>query len=796
MCYWTFIIGKRLIRVTNLSKLDKGWNRQPQKSVLRLMKSLRSRLTWRDIIVGFCAAVAITAILAGFRHQNIPEFEVGQTASQDIRASKDVLYIDSEATTQKREEAEKSVPFLYQLDQDRISNILRAVSRVFYDARELLENKTAARSEQMKTRENQELLNELKIHVGDILPQDLLEILMRENFDPAVEERILEILDAVFRQGIIENREEFAQRQRTGIAVLDPAYPFERLLADPGMVRDISEAKKYLRRFDLDFPRWTAEEKDLLIRYIETMLFPTLIYNAEETESRRTSAASLVPPVEVQIKRGQMIVRYGEPITEDLLRRLNALRDLSKPSSVVLQGLGYFLFVVILVYSLWRYFVFFQSRHKKIRNHATLVLVIITSELLIVRLATALANILDERFQRFQDPSVLYYAIPFALAPLLATILIDVNLGIITSLILATLTGLFYSDVDVAVYLVMGSLAGIYSIRKYKDRASILEAGFAIGLLNCVCLAGINIMRQNQVSFSHGMDLLVVAFLSGILASTLASMMLPALELLFKVVTDIRLLELSNLNAPILRRLSVEAPGTYHHSLMVATLSEDAAEAIGANPLLTRVSSYYHDIGKVIKPEYFVENQSRDYNKHEEISPRISSIVLTRHVKDGLQMAKEIGLPERIREMIPQHHGTRMMSYFFKKAKQTADNKNGSVSDAYFRYAGPKPQTREAAIMMMADSVEAASRTLVDPNPSQIKGMIDRLVNGILEEDQFDECDITISDIRLVKESFFKILTGVFHRRIDYPDYEFKRTDSKAEGTALPGADSEQAKKI
>ena len=766
--------------MANLARLGKGWDRKQQKWSLRLLKSLRSNLTWRDVIVGFCATVAISAFLAGFRHQNIPEFEIGQTAYQDIRASKDTQYIDSEATSKKRAEAEKSVPFIYQLDQNRISNIKSAVSRVFYDARKLLEEKKVLPGQQMGAPEKQELLNELKIQVGDFLPMDLLTVLLREHFDPEIEKRILKILDTVLNEGIIEDREEFAEQQRTGIVIRDNSFPFEHPITDASLVRDLSEAKRQLRRFDMDFARWTGKEKDLLLRYLETMLVPTLVYNAKETEEKRAQAGSRIPSVEVQIKRGQMIVRYGETITEDLLGQLNALRDLWKPSSIILQGLGYFLFVVVLVYALWRYFVFFQFRHKKIRNHATLALVIITSEILIIRLATAFADILDERFHRFQDPSVLYYAIPFALGPLLATILIDVNLGIITSIILATLTGLFFGDIDAAVYLVIGSLAGIYRIRKYKDRAAILEAGFAIGILNCVCLAGLNILQQNPISLSKGIDMVIAAFLSGILASTMASMMLPALELLFKVVTDIRLLELSNLNAPILRRLSVEAPGTYHHSLMVATLAENAAEGIGANPLLTRVSSYYHDIGKIVKPEYFVENQSLEYNKHEEISPRISCLVLNSHVKDGLQLAKEIRLPQRIREMIPQHHGTRMMTYFFKKARQSVDAKNGEISDTEFRYGGPKPQSKEAAIMMMADSVEAASRTLQDPNPSQIKGMIDRLVDGIVEEDQFDECDITLRDIRDVKDSFFKILTGVFHRRIDYPDYDFKSIKPKA----------------
>ncbi|MEJ2109819.1 MAG: HDIG domain-containing protein [Acidobacteriota bacterium] len=260
--------------------------------------------------------------------------------------------------------------------------------------------------------------------------------------------------------------------------------------------------------------------------------------------------------------------------------------------------------------------------------------------------------------------------------------------------------------------------------------------------------------------------------------------------------TDIRLLELSNLNDPILRRLSVEAPGTYHHSLMVATLAEDAAEAIGANPLLTRVSAYYHDIGKILKPEYFVENQSMEYNKHEQISPRMSCLVLASHVKDGLQLAKEIGLPQPIRDIIPQHHGTRMMSYFFQKAKNNVDEKNGFISDRDFRYAGPKPQSKEAAIMMMADSVEAASRTLSNPNPSQIRGMIDRLVDGIIRDAQFDECDITFKDVRLVKESFFKIITGIFHRRIDYPNYDFRHSGGKTSPIPVPNSDTKQAKTV
>jgi hypothetical protein len=281
--------------------------------------------------------------------------------------------------------------------------------------------------------------------------------------------------------------------------------------------------------------------------------------------------------------------------------------------------------------------------------------------------------------------------------------------------------------------------------------------------------------------------------MNGILTSTIVSMLLPALESLFKITTDIRLLELSNLNAPILRRLSVEAPGTYHHSLMVGTLAESAAEAIGANPLLVRVAAYYHDLGKMLKPEYFVENQVFGINKHETLSPSMSCLIIASHVKDGLELAKEIGLAERIRDMIPQHHGTRLMTYFYQKAKDSAGVKNQEIVETDFRYPGPKPQSKEAAIMMMADSVEAASRTLSNPTAAQIQGMINRLVDAIIADNQFDECEINLREIRLVKESFFKILTGIYHRRIDYPGYDFKETTGGDAKPAVRSPSSKQA---
>jgi putative nucleotidyltransferase with HDIG domain len=782
--------------MATFARFGRWWERPQQRWYLKLLENLRSKLTWLDVSVGFCATIVVSLILIGLRYQIIPEYEPGQIADQDVRAAQGVSYEDSAATNLRRAEASAGVPALYQLDSDLIADRIKSISAAFSEARDVLAENGVRPKTILAPAAEQELLIKLEGRVGKILSPQVLPVLLRRDFNPLLESRILKVLDTVLRDGIISDRGQFLKDQRSGIVIRDSSFPFERPLADAYLARDLAAAKEYLRQFHLDFSELSQRDQAIVVQYMETALFPTLVCNVKETESRRALAASRVQPVEVQLKQGQTIVRSGEPITPDTLLQLNALRSLQRPRSLIWQFGGYFLLVAILVYSLWRYLVFYQTRHRKIRSHAMLILAIICCELLTMRLATFLADVLTERFQRFHDPYVLYYGVPFAFGALLVTLLVDVNLGIISSVVLAILIGLFYGDVDLAAYLIIGSLAGIYSIRQYKDRAAILKAGLTIGVVNILCLACLDTLRQMPLKLSDVLDQLVLALLSGTLAAALASMLLPALEALFKIATDVRLLELSNLNAPMLRRLSVEAPGTYHHSLMVATLAETAAEAIGANPLLARVAAYYHDVGKILKPEYFVENQPYGSNKHEELSPSMSCLIIASHVKDGQQLAKEAGLPQRIGDIIPQHHGTRVMTYFYQKAKGSRDYEGNEIIEANFRYPGPKPQSKEAAIMMMADSVEAASRTLSDPSPAQIQGMIDRLAEDIIRDNQFDECDITLRDIQLVKESFLKILAGIFHRRIDYPGYDFRRMGDESKRTALQNPDSEQAKAI
>jgi putative nucleotidyltransferase with HDIG domain len=252
------------------------------------------------------------------------------------------------------------------------------------------------------------------------------------------------------------------------------------------------------------------------------------------------------------------------------------------------------------------------------------------------------------------------------------------------------------------------------------------------------------------------------------------SFLLPAFEALFHRTTDIRLLELANNNVPVLRRLALEAPGTYHHSMVVGSLAEAAAEAIGANAVFCRTAAMYHDIGKLTKVSYFVENQVGP-NKHDNLSPRMSALIIASHVKEGIEMAKEINLPQEIIDCIPQHHGTKLITYFYEKAKVHQDPALGEVTEEEFRYPGPKPQTKEAGIIMIADAVEAASRTLDDPSPARLKGMIRQIIDYIFLDGQLNECALTLRDLEKIAQSFLRVLMGIHHHRVSYPGFDFER---------------------
>jgi len=370
--------------------------------------------------------------------------------------------------------------------------------------------------------------------------------------------------------------------------------------------------------------------------------------------------------------------------------------------------------------------------------------------------------------------TALEYSIPVALGGLLLAILFNSRLAFAGALAISILTSLLTADeFRFFLYSLVSSLAAIFALVGRKDRAILLKAGMAVGLANLYSILAWSLLSGSMAQLGF---YLLCGLIGGLFVAILSLGTLPLFEYLFEVATDFRLVELCNLNHPLLKELILKAPGTYHHSIMMGTLAEAAAEAIGANAMLCRVGAYYHDIGKITKPSYFIENQQNIKNRHEKLGPNLSSLVIVSHVKAGIELGRAHGLPPAVLEMIPQHHGTRLTLFFYHKAKDSEETEQHGVQEERFRYPGPKPQTKEAAILMLADAVEAASRTLTEPTPGRFQVLVAKIVNAVFADGQLRECDLTFSELRLIEESFVRILCGIYHRRMEYPGFTFEES--------------------
>jgi len=299
---------------------------------------------------------------------------------------------------------------------------------------------------------------------------------------------------------------------------------------------------------------------------------------------------------------------------------------------------------------------------------------------------------------------------------------------------------------------------------------------------NMIIVVGLLVSR-GELFTSQALSAVLFSVFSGITVSALVSFLLPFLEYAFKVTTDISLLELLDLNQPVMKMLMINAPGTYHHSVIVGNLVEAAAEAVGVNPLLGRVSSYYHDIGKIKMPDYFVENQGGTASRHDKLTPHMSSMIITSHLKEGVELAKQYKLPQTVIDIIQQHHGTALITYFYQKAKSQEDPESaGGVDETSYRYPGPKPQTKEAGLVMLADAIEAASKTLDDPTPDKLQWLTQKIVNKIFTDGQLDECELTLKDLHSITRSFNRVFAGIYHQRIDYPEPAYITKEERVEG--------------
>lgn len=505
-----------------------------------------------------------------------------------------------------------------------------------------------------------------------------------------------------------------------------------------------------------------APEMEELQRLILISSFqPSLVYDAALTAAGRARARAAVNPIRTTVLRGERIVGAHERIGDAEEERLQAYQaeltrrgmDLEDQSHTLPRALGAILFNAMVLGILGALIFFFRAG--VYRNWRALIL--LTGLVLTVAAAGAL-------IARFELPPEL---LPVTFAALIVAVLWDGRLGLTLALVVAILLGgqTPFLGLTTPFTAALGGAAAAFSVRIVQRRSKTWLFISIISVAYVAAAVTMGLMRSrafDEVAWSAGLGIV-----NAIVASLLAIGFLPLLESFTGITTDQTLLELSDLNRKLLKRLSLEAPGTYAHTINVANLAEAASHAIGANGLLARVGAYYHDVGKLVKPQYFIENQPRGRNPHDKLKPSMSASIIRSHVPEGLRLAEAEGVPEAVRRFIPEHHGTQRIVFFYNRAREA--DPDAQLNPADFAYPGPKPQTKETAILMLSDAVESATRVLQDPNPQRIRELVDRLVSQRISEGQLDQSPLTLREIDLIKESLASVLTGMYHHRIDYP---------------------------
>jgi hypothetical protein len=584
------------------------------------------------------------------------------------------------------------------------------------------------------------------------------------------------ILLKVTNQYVVGNLQVFLAGWERGIIVRDLVSQHEETVSEVQQVVGIGDALDQVRAELGKLGGLSSSERKVLLTLTKKLLRPNLTFNQKTTEERRKFARDLVTPVLFQVKKGEMIVREGERVTDEQINKLKALQIASGDFSILRNAAGLFLCILLLVYIVHRFARFNISKYRPKTGDLLFLVMVFLGLFVLIKLAIFVSTALESSFPYIESTSY-YYAFPFAAGAMLVRIVLNSEVALIFALAFSALVGvLFGNNLFIVIFALVGSLTGAHWVRHCLERATLYRAGLRLSMVNFLLVLSIHLMA------GHGIDsqfLYKAAFGlgGGFFCALIVTGLIPLVESLFKYTTDIKLLELANMNTPVLRELMIQAPGTYHHSIIVGNLAEAAAETIGANPLLARVAAYYHDIGKVRKPLYFVENIGAQENRHDKLAPSMSALILMSHVKDGSDMARDNKLGQMLVDIIRQHHGTALIKFFFDKAKNQSDPGVHQVNDRDYRYPGPKPQTREAALIMLADAVEAASRTLTDPTPARIQGMVQKIINNIFIDGQLDECELTLKDLHNIAKSFNRILSGIFHHRIDYPEPVYKERE-------------------
>lgn len=774
----------------------------------RLVENLRDGLTdfFTDdkrfhavlLLAVFCAGLAI------FMKPNravTEDYREGEIARRNIYAPHDLIIDDATGTETRRARAQEEVHDAYMLDTAQLKAVVGRVQNAFgvmkqgylktvplpykavmkeIDEREAMDVNPLGADAAARRATNHEALRqfedsfrfaalERQFHdtLGlEILSPQTLATLRANHYRPLIGEWLVVVLTEAMQGGIVPQKDLMPVTAKSGIDTVDAESGARLGRVDYRDVLDIKGAHAFARR---RFGEMMAAQPLSLQRAAEEIatgfLRPNMAYNRMMTMDRRKAAIDAVSPVQLHVKKGELLLREGERVTPDHLIKIKGLQHglVTGGRAQVEAASAAFLLLIIAATAL--YVKNYMGEFARRRSNLVLLGLFFVTQALLLQIFHTLAGVFSAHNPDIVLDSYLYAA-PFAFVPLMGAIFFTREVAMMLVILTSLSAGILFKPApDFIFFSFFTGLVAVFHVGYIKRRSDVWKAGVR---LIAAAIAAIAVLEMADGMFftAECLDNMLFAILGGVFVVAFTLALPPLIESWFPVVSDIKLLELQDLNHPLLSRMAVVAPGTYHHSIVVGNLAEDAAEVIGANPLLARVGSYFHDIGKMHKPEYFIENQRDGVNRHDNLSPSMSVLIITSHVTKGLEWARQYRLIPQIQDMIAEHHGTQVIQYFYHRAKELEGE---GLSDQNFRYPGHKPQSRESAIVALADSVEAASRSLKNPTSSRMAALVSKIINDKFVSGQLDESHLTLHDLNKIGDSFVRVLHGIFHYRIEYP---------------------------
>ena len=786
------------------------------------LQGLVAQPVFQAILFGLFVLAIVGIVTLGMGTESAQrELNPGEVATYDLKASRDFVFTerDTQGLDDEREAAARAVPHVYDWDEGLAESVRERVGAAFANIRAALANTITSTLESEDPRRLAQLkestppgqLDEALIHLIDARQRVALARELRsDNFDG--------ILGVTLRDSDFDTfaRAGFPSQVESALAVVISDVMTQIIVPSKRILESGDEAGVYLRRLrdgrvtleyrisnvdaqvvalervpslveEVGARRLASigdrELRSAIVSVATVLALPNTTFNEEQTAAKREEARAAISDkvLREEYRKGQIIVDRGHLITDRHLRIVEQMRTQREVLSQAQVVTGVVLFALLFLVTLFAFGRRNIQRFSLAPRDLIFVSVVVLILLAVTRVGILLSHAVVEQLS-LVTVDAWYYAIPVAATAMLVRLVLNSETAVVVTLLFAALAGLMADQsLYFMCYSALGGLVGATSVRTVKNRMGLIWSGLNVALVNVLCVATFLLIDGRLLGGSamdasaQAMAYCFLAACGGIAAGFIATALLPIFETAFGYTTDIKLLELSNLNHPALRELIMRAPGSYHHSMMVGSLSEAAAEAIGCNPLLSRVGAYYHDIGKAKNPQYFAENQKLGENPHDKLKPNISALVIKAHVKDGIEMARQYRLPVVIQDFIAQHHGTSLIRYFYHKAKQLEDPDIPEVREADYRYPGPKPQTRETAICLLADGIEAASRAMPDPSPARLRGLVQKMINLAFTDGQLDECDLTLKDLNQIADAFHRILTGIYHHRPEYPGPDRKK---------------------